>query len=71
METFEINLVGEVLTVQPLDNDTFEIYRDEKLLATLTPTIDDHTGGTIWETADLIAPDYAKQIGELIEEHEM
>ena len=71
METFEINITGDVLTVHPLEDGTFDVYQDGMLLGNLSPSIDEETGGVNWESADLIAPDYVKQIGELIEEHEM
>lgn len=71
MEPFEINLVGEILRVEPKADGSFDIFRGDSKLATLTPSIDDNTGGTVWETAELISSEYVKQIGELIEEHEM
>lgn len=71
METFEINLAGEVLMIHAVNDDTFQVYRDGAFLATLNLNIDEDTGDTVWGSADLIAPDYVKQIGELIEEHEM
>ncbi|MNR45746.1 hypothetical protein D3C85_1646280 [compost metagenome] len=57
--------------VHPQDDGSFDIFRGESKLANLSPSIDDVTGGTQWETADLISSEYVKQIGELIEEHEM
>lgn len=68
METFEVTVRGEVLTIKPIDGDMFEVYRDERMLATLTPTID--ALGIEWTSADLIAPEYAQAIGEAIESHE-
>lgn len=57
--------------IHEVNDDTFQVYRDGALLATLTPNIDEDTGDTQWSSADLIAPDYVAQIGELIEEHEL
>ncbi|SMC53130.1 hypothetical protein SAMN04488101_101131 [Pedobacter nyackensis] len=71
MDPFEINLVGETLWVMPQADGTFQIFRGENKIATLTPSIDEATGSIIWETAELISLEYVRQIGELIEEHEM
>lgn len=65
METFEVTVRGEVLTIKPMEDDTFQVYRDERMLATLTPTID--ALGIEWTSTDLIAPEYAQAIGEAIE----
>jgi hypothetical protein len=71
MEPFEINLVGETLRVEPQADETLDIFRGETKWTTLIPETDPVTGGTQWETPDLIASDYVKQMGELIEKHEM
>ncbi|WP_159452560.1 hypothetical protein [Pedobacter nyackensis] len=55
----------------PQADGTFQIFRGENKIATLTPSIDEATGSIIWETAELISLEYVRQIGELIEEHEM
>lgn len=70
MNPFEINLVGEVLTVMPNPNGTFTIANTRGLLGVIMPNISIDTS-IKWTTADLIDEDYAQQIGELIEEHEM
>lgn len=70
METFEINLGDELLTVQPLENETFQIFRGDRLLATVSPCTDEITNCLKWETPDLIPIEYLVQIGEAIELHE-
>lgn len=69
MEQFDINLIGETLTVYPQADESYQVFRGETLLATLIPNIDEDTGGTTWETYDLISSEYVQQIGELIDEH--
>ena len=69
MEPYEINLVGEILTVQPEEDGTYLILRKSNQIARLYPDVT--VDGVQWETGDLLDPDYVKQIGELIEEHEM
>lgn len=70
METFEITLGEEVLMVQPLENETFQIFRAGTLLATVSPCTDEVTNCLKWETSDLIPIEYLVQIGEAIELHE-
>jgi hypothetical protein len=67
-EPFEINLVGEILTVRPQADKSFDIFRGETKLSTLTYSIDKDTGAMVWETTELISSAYVKQMGELIEE---
>jgi len=68
MEPFEINLDGKTLEVHPQTDGTYLIFEGEQRLARLYPDV--QLNGTIWETADVLQ-EYANQIGELIEEHEM
>lgn len=70
MKTFEINLVGENISIQPNSNGTFTAFKDGKQLAVLCPDITKEIG-TRWSPCDGINPELAEQIGELIEEHEM
>jgi len=70
MDPFEINLVGETLTVHPQIDGTYDIFRGDTQLATLSHAHDEATGGIQWETSALISSEYVKQIGELIEEHQ-
>ena len=69
MEKFEIQLVDQTLEVRPLENGSFEMYEADKYLGTVTPRINDN--GVIWEPSGDIGNDFAQQIGELIEEHDM
>lgn len=70
MNPFEINLVGEVLTVMPNPNGSFNIIKGDSLLGAITPNMNEDAI-VKWTSSDFIAEDYAQQIGELIEEHEM
>jgi len=68
MEKFEISLVGESLTIIPVAGGGYTVYRGNTFVAKLTSELAD--SGVVWY-ADGITADYAKQIGELIEEHDM
>ncbi|WP_448104712.1 hypothetical protein [Pedobacter panaciterrae] len=70
MEPFEINLVGEVLTVIPQPDGSFTIFNGDDLLGTIAPNYDE-SDALRWPTVDLMGVDYAQQVGELIDEHEM
>jgi len=70
MEPFEINLVGDVLTVMPQPDGSFTIFNGDDLLGTIAPALQE-SDALRWRTLDLMAVDYAQQVGELIEEHQM
>ncbi|WP_079701209.1 hypothetical protein [Daejeonella lutea] len=67
MEPFEINLVGENLTVTPIENGSYVITKAGREVTVLVPEITDGAL-TIWKSKDM-SIDQAMQIGELIEEH--
>lgn len=69
MESYEINLAGETLTVQPTTDGNYNILREYQQIGTLYPNVS--SNGIVWNCGDTLDPDYAKQIGELIEEHEL
>lgn len=68
-ESFTISLVGETLTVIPQEDETYIIIKDGRKLAVIEPEWIDNE--LTWVSADLISADYVRQIGELIEEHDM
>ncbi len=68
MEPFEINLVGQTLSIQPRLNETYDVFDgNEKLGEVHCISVD---GGTRW-TSEVLNDDYAAQIGELIDEHQL
>lgn len=68
MESFEINLVGQVLTIQPRLDSAYDVFDgSEKLGSILSVSAN---GQTDWTSEELNA-DFAKQIGELIDEYEL
>ncbi|MNK53040.1 hypothetical protein D3C87_719910 [compost metagenome] len=69
MEPFEIEITGIHYKVEPLENGNFQVSDSEKLLGTVKPEQTD--SGVTWTSNDGITPDFATQIGELIEEHDM
>lgn len=69
MEPFNITVGGEILTIHPLNDETFQVYQGNTFVAELTPHVDENAG-TVWTSADLISKEYLVQIGEAIELHE-
>lgn len=68
-ERFDINLVGDILTVAVQEDETYVIYQGDDQIGTLDPIWRDDE--LVWVSSDLISEDYARQIGELIQEHDM
>jgi len=68
MEPFEINLVGQVLTIQPRLDQTYDVFEGEQKLGEVHSI--SVNGSTRWTSKDL-NDDYASQIGELIDEHQL
>jgi|GEM_PF-2668035 len=68
MEPFEINLVGQTLTIQPRLNETYDVFDgNEKLGEVHAISVN---GSKRWTSKEL-NDDYAAQIGELIDEHQL
>lgn len=68
MEPFEVNLVGQVLTIQPRLDSCYDIFDGSEKLGTLCPI--KVSEKTQWTSKEL-DKDYAKQIGELIDEYKL
>ncbi len=68
MEPFEINLVGQELTIKHRLDNAFDVFEGDKKLGTVQAVIVDSESK--WTSKDLNA-DFAKQIGELIDEHKL
>lgn len=69
MEPFEIEITGVNYELLPLTNESYEVYEAGNLLGTVKPNVTNL--GVIWVSGDGITADFAAQIGELIEEHDM
>ena len=69
-DSFELELAGDLLTIEPLENGSFDVFLGNNKLGNIEPQIKDDLT-TEWQSSDLIAYDYAQQIGELIFEREM
>lgn len=68
MEPFEINLVGQTLNIQPRVDGAYDVFDGtEKLGVVSAINVNEETR---WTSEELDA-DYAKQIGELIDEHQL
>lgn len=71
MELFEINLDGQILTVMRNSDGSFTILSAEGKIADIFPEINVDQGLTDWYSYDLIPRHLVKQIGDLIEAHDM
>ena len=69
MKPFEIEIAGVDYQLLLLTNDSYEVYEAGKLLGTVMPNVTDL--GVSWISEDGISSEFAAQIGELIEEHDM
>ena len=67
MEPFDVKIIDEILTVHPQEDGSYQVFRGDTPLATLTPHVNE--SGVTWETDDLIASEYIQQIGEMIVVH--
>jgi hypothetical protein len=70
IEEFEINLVGQILTVQALADETYNIFEGQDLLCNIHP-VESVDLGVEWRSNDLVEQEWVKQVGELIEEHNL
>ena len=70
METFEIEITGTHYKIVPTESGTFKVHDGDNYLGEIEPHLK-ADGSNEWITADLMGEDFAQQIGELIEEHEM
>lgn len=68
MEPFEINLAGQVLNIQPRLEGAYDIFDGSEKIGTVVPV--SANGQTNW-TSEELNVDYAKQIGELIDEYKL
>ena len=68
MEPFEINLVGQTLIIQPRLDDAYDVFEGSEKLGAIFPVSEN--GHTSW-TSEELSTDYAKQIVELIDEHQL
>ena len=64
---FEVKLIDEILTVHPQEDESYQVFRGDTLLATLWPRLNE--SGVTWEADDFIASDYVQQIGQMIAAH--
>jgi hypothetical protein len=69
LETFQVDVEGEVLTIIPQEGPNYLVQNgDNSLGAIRTEWIDDNL---VWVSDDLIAPDLVEKIGEAIEAQDM
>lgn len=68
MEPFEINLVGQLLNIKPRLDGAYDIFEGSELIGVVRPISANEE--TRW-TSEALNIDYARQIGELIDEYKL
>lgn len=68
MEPFAINLAGQILNIQPRLDGAYDIFEGNEIVGVVKPT--QANEDTRW-TSEELNVDYARQIGELIDEHQL
>lgn len=69
MKPFEIQLLADQFTVEPLENGLYRIMEGEKKLGVIYAEAEDDQ--VVWNTQDELDHDFVQQVGELIAEHNM
>lgn len=69
MKPFEIQLLADQFTVEPLENGLYRIMEGEKKLGVIYAEAEDDQ--VVWNTQDELDQDFVQQVGELIAEHNM
>lgn len=69
MESFEIQLLEDLFTIEPLENGLYRIVEGENKLGVIFPEPD---GDQVrWNTQDDLDEGFVQQVGELITKHNM
>lgn len=68
MEPFAINLAGQILNIQPRLDGAYDVFERSELVGVVKPMSANEE--TRW-TSEELNVDYARQIGELIDEHQL
>jgi hypothetical protein len=69
MESFEIQLLADRFTIEPLENGLYRIMEGENKIGVIFPEPDGDQ--VTWTTQDELEQGFVQQIGELITEHNM
>jgi len=69
MEAFEIQLLEDTFTIEPLDNGLYRILEGENKVGVIYA--DSEGDQVIWATQDELEDGFVQQVGELITEHNM
>lgn len=69
MESFNIELPGSKLTVEPLKGGSYRIMEGSRKLCVVYA--EEKNGEVLWFTEDNLNIDFVQQIGELITEHNL
>lgn len=69
MEPFQIQLLEDQFTVEPLENGLYRILEGENKLGVIYAEAEEDQ--VVWSTQDELDHDFVQQMGELITEHNM
>lgn len=69
MEPFQIQLLEDQFTVEPLENGLYRILEGENKLGVIYAEAEGDQ--VVWSTQDELDHDFVQQMGELITEHNM
>ena len=67
-DTYAVSLHGIVLTVYPLEDGTYKVYKQSRKIAHLFAALEDDQ--IVWDSDDWIDADYITEMGKKIEEYE-
>lgn len=70
MNSFDINLAGDLLTVVPNTDDSYTILKGDDRVAVIY-SIESADEGPKWKSDDQVDEMFVRQVGELIIEHNM
>ena len=69
MKSFEIQLVNDKFIIEPQENGTYRIMEGEEKLGVIYP--EPGEAGVVWQTMDVLEPEFVQQLGELITEQQL
>jgi len=69
IEKFEVKLAEEHIEILLNEDGSYTIFNSEGEIGNLNPVIDEI--GIVWTTTDVFTPEFAQQIGQAIEMHDL
>lgn len=69
MESFEIQLLEDRFTIEPLDSGLYRIFKGEEKIGVIFAEASGNE--VVWTTQDELEDGFVQQVGELITEHNL